>query len=304
MEFLHYTREQLNEYCKSLSDEEKVDTYRWVLDQAKNVIESTDVAKLKRLSDVAVAIEETTDKELLKSFDDNNPLREAYIAVMQGNEEDSEYTNYLFSIGSSSKLYDLRKNEKEALYQAIKSDDVELVKHLLIVLLPADSKDANHLDLQKIKELLSKSYEELESSISDDMKNYLEKKIRFYSFLCDFKFDKDPIELFANQSEANYEVDKFLLSLIMEKTKEEGLLSEIDSMIKLLEKYERFDELEYKVRRLKSELESGKSKYPIDIIQASIEERESEMREIKEKYIKTNDLMIERRKLLEQLKKI
>ena len=193
MKFLPYTREQLNEYCKSLSDKEKVDTYKWVLDETKNVIEKTkDFAKLKRLSDVAVAIEETTDKELLKSFDDGHPLRGANIPVILGNEEDSERTNYLFSIGSSSKLYDLRENKEEALYQAIKSDDAGLLKRLLAILLDNDQKDTHQLDLQQTKEFLSKSYEELKSNISDDMKSYLEKQIRFYSFLCEFKCKKNP----------------------------------------------------------------------------------------------------------------
>ncbi|MDD9332049.1 MAG: hypothetical protein PV340_05625 [Wolbachia sp.] len=40
-------------------------------------------------------------------------------------------------------------------------------------------------------------------------------------------------------------------------------------MIELLKKCEKFNGLEYKVRRLKSELESSKSKYQIEVMQAS-----------------------------------
>ncbi|APR98609.1 hypothetical protein [Wolbachia endosymbiont of Folsomia candida] len=72
-------------------------------------------------------------------------------------------------------------------------------------------------------------------------------------------------------------------------------------MIELLTKYERFEELEYKIRRLKSELESGKSKYSTEVIQASIKEREKEMFEIEEKYIKPVNLVDERQRLVKQL---
>lgn len=82
------------------------------------------------------------------------------------------------------------------------------------------------------------------------------------------------------------------------------MLNEIKEMIELLKKHERFDELEYKVRRLKSELEGGKSKYPAEVIKTSIKEREREMREIEEKYVKVKDLSEERKKLLRQLKKL
>ncbi|GFT91671.1 uncharacterized protein NPIL_553271 [Nephila pilipes] len=54
-------------------------------------------------------------------------------------------------------------------------------------------------------------------------------------------------------------------------------------MIETLKKHERFMELEYKVRRLKSELASGKSKYSDEVMKYSIEEREREMREIGDK---------------------
>lgn len=160
MEFLPYTREQLKEHCKSLSNKEKVDTYKWILSKAKNVIESKkDVAQLKRLSDVAVAIEETTDEELLRPFDDNHPLKKANIALVPDDKENLKGANYLFSIGSSSKLYDLKEDKKEALYQAVKSDNVGLVKRLLAILLYNDQKDTYQLDLQQTNEFLSKFYD-------------------------------------------------------------------------------------------------------------------------------------------------
>lgn len=87
------------------------------------------------------------------------------------------------------------------------------MKHLLIVLLP---EEISKVDLKELEVLLSKVYEELKENISQDMKNYLEKKIKFYSFLCDFHSSEDPIELFANQPEVDYEIDKYLLSLIIE----------------------------------------------------------------------------------------
>ncbi|WCR53350.1 MAG: hypothetical protein PG981_000372 [Wolbachia endosymbiont of Ctenocephalides orientis wCori] len=74
----------------------------------------------------------------------------------------------------------------------------------------------------------------------------------------------------------------------------------INNMIELLKKYEKFAEPEYKVRRLKSELASRKSKYSAEIIKDSIEEREREMNEIEEKYIKSNDLVGERKELVKQ----
>ena len=98
---------------------------------------------------------------------------------------------------------------------------------------------------------------------------------------------------------SQYQVDKFLLSVIAEKTKEKGLLSEIYGMIELFKKYERFDELEYKIRRLKSELESGKSKHPTEAILASIKEREKEVKEIE---INQADLVSKRKRLAEQLR--
>ncbi len=82
------------------------------------------------------------------------------------------------------------------------------------------------------------------------------------------------------------------------------MLNEINGMMELLEKHERFNELEYKVRRLKSELGRGKSKYPAEIIKAIIKEREREMRKIEEKYVKVKNLSEERKKLLRQLKKL
>jgi hypothetical protein len=133
------------------------------------------------------------------------------------------------------------------------------------------------------------------------MNNYLEKKIGFYNFLYDFESSKDLIELFANRLEVNYEIDKFLLSIIVVRIKEGELFSEVNNMIELLKKHARFDELKYKIRRLKSEVASGKSKYITEIIQSSIEEREKEMCEIEEKYIKPIDLVQERKRLVKQL---
>lgn len=48
------------------------------------------IDQLKKLSKVAVAIEETIDSKLLEQF---NPLREVNIAYVSG-----EATNYLFSL--------------------------------------------------------------------------------------------------------------------------------------------------------------------------------------------------------------
>ena len=187
---------KVKKYCEGLDNKEKQEFYRNVLELAKDAAESNEINRLKKLSEVAIGIEEASSKELVKPFDDENPLREANIIVDSGG-----LTNYLFSLGNSSKLYDLRENTEEALYQAIKSNDVELVKHLLIVLLPDDSeRKADLKHLKELEELLSKIHEELEENISQDMKNYLEKRIRFYSFLCDFQSSKDLVELFANQS--------------------------------------------------------------------------------------------------------
>lgn len=292
MELLLWTSLQVKEHCESLDNKEKQELYSQILKKAKDVIESNDIDKLKKLSEVAVAIEETCEKELLESLDDKNPLREVNIIV-----EGDGLTNYLFSFSDSSKLYDLGENKEEALYQAIRSNDVELVKHLLLVLLSSDFEEK--VDPKGLVELLSKTYEEL--NLSKDMRNYLEKKIGFYNFVCNFKPNMDPIELFVNRPEADHEIDKFLLSMIMGKIEEEELLYEISGMIELLKKYEKFEELEYKVRRLKSELESGKSKYPIEVMQESVEAREKEMKEIEEKYIKPTDLAGGRERLVKLL---
>jgi hypothetical protein len=218
-------------------------------------------------------------------------------------------TNYLFSIGDSSELYDLEENREKAIYQAIKSNDVELVKQLLIVLLPDIHFEKISLEhLKELKTSLLKSYEELKPKLSKDMESHLDNELRFYGFLCS-NFNllatkpidiKAIIGLFKAQSDVNYQIDKLLLSLIAESVRKEELLEKINNMIELLEKHEKFAELEYKVGRLKSELASGKSKYSAEVIKASIEERENEMKEIEEKYIKPIDLIVERRKLLEQ----
>ncbi|POG51949.1 hypothetical protein BJU59_02830, partial [Wolbachia sp. wRi_2] len=142
-----------------------------------------------------------------------------------------------------------------------------------------------------------------------DMKNYLEKTIKFYSFLCS-NFNllvtnptdvKAIIDLFAAQPNIDYQIDKLLLSFIVRDVEEKKLNSEISHMIELLEQHERFAELEYKVRRLRSEFASGKSRYSAEVIRNSIAEREKEMREIEKKYVRPNDLISERQKLLKQL---
>ncbi|KLT23294.1 hypothetical protein wVul_0497 [Wolbachia endosymbiont of Armadillidium vulgare str. wVulC] len=303
MEFLSYSSEQLKQYFLALSNEEKITNYRRLLKEAKILLEkeSSDINQLKKLSNAAVAIEETTEQELLKEFNDDHPLRGVNVIVYP--KKDGSEVNYLFSLSDSSELYDVKEDREKALYQAIKSSDIEIIKHLLIIVLPDNAKKVRKLNSDYLKELetfLSKGYKELEKNLSKDMKNYLEKKIRFVSFLCDFKYQENPIESFASQADVDYQIDKFLLSLIAENTKEKELLSKINEMMELLEKHERFDELEYKVRRLKSELEGGKSKYLAEIMGASIKEREREMREIEEKYIRPRNLINERNDLLKQ----
>ncbi|APR99047.1 hypothetical protein [Wolbachia endosymbiont of Folsomia candida] len=206
MKLLSWTSVQVQEHCESLDNKEKQELYRQVLKKAKDAIESNDISQLKKLSEVTVVMEEVCEKELIKSCDDENPLREANIVV-----ENKGLTNYLFSLGGSSKLYDLRENKEEALYQAIKSNDVELVKHLLTILLP---EKINKMDLDYLHEKLSKAYEE--PNLSEDMKIYLENKIRLYGFLCGCKNNIGAIELFANRPEADYEIDRLLLFVIMD----------------------------------------------------------------------------------------
>ncbi|WP_254229463.1 hypothetical protein [Wolbachia pipientis] len=278
---------------KNLSDQERQDLYRNLIKEAQCAVESNDIEQLKKLSEIAVAIEEASSTNLIKIFDAENPLREANIVV-----ENNGKANYLFSLGGSSKLYDLMENTNEAIFQAIKSNDVELVKHLLLILLSDDPNKIINEKLTQLKEaiqLLSGVYKE---KLSKDMKNYLERKIRFYSFLCDFNVNENPVEWFVNRSEIDCGIDIFLLSLIKKEIKEEVLLSEIDNMIELLKKHEEFYELEYKIRRLKSEFESGKSKYTAAVIQTSIEEREKEMHNIE---IRSRDLISEKKKLVEHL---
>ncbi|WP_410542331.1 hypothetical protein [Wolbachia endosymbiont of Tetranychus urticae] len=279
-----------------MSDQERQELYRNLIKEVQCAAESNDIEQLKKLSEIAVAIEEASSTNLITPFDAENPLREANIIV-----ENNGKTNYLFSLGGSSKLYDLMENTNEAILQAIKSNDVELVKHLLLTLLSDDPNKIINEKLTQLKEviqLLSGVYKE---KLSKDIQNYLEKKIRFYSFLCDFKVNENPVEWFVNRSELDCEIDIFLLCLIRREIKEEVLLSEIDNMIELLKKHEEFYELEYKIRRLKSELESSKSKYTAAVIQASIEERKKEMYNIEEKYIRSRDLINEKKRLISYL---
>ncbi|WP_265037039.1 hypothetical protein [Wolbachia endosymbiont (group A) of Anomoia purmunda] len=305
MDLLSYSTEKLKKHCQLLDNEEKIILYEQLLDKAKDILENSrdNVSELKKISKAAVAIEETTDKQLLEKFNDDHPLREVDILIYspQGN------TEYLFSIDNSSELYDLKEDKDKALYNPVKSNDVELVKKLLMILLPTEVGNFDVEYLEELKILLSGIHKELQ--LSQDMKNYLVKTIKFYSFLCS-NFSllvanptdvKAMINLFATQPNIDYQIDKLLLSFIVRDVEEKKLNSEIKHMIELLEQHERFAELEYKVRRLRSEFASGKSRYSPEVIRNSIAEREKEMREIEKKYVRPNDLISERQKLLKQL---
>ncbi|WP_250295832.1 hypothetical protein [Wolbachia endosymbiont of Oedothorax gibbosus] len=296
--FLSQTPKQLKEHCALLSSEEKQSLYSKVLNEAKNTPRDSreSLDKLKKLSKVAVAIEETID---LEKFNDDHPLREINIAIYAPEEA----KNYLFSLSDSSELYDLKEDREKAIYQAIKSNDRELVKHLLMILTSGD------IELEFFKELevlLSEAYEELKENLSQDMKNYLEKNISLKRFVCsnvNILVAKPVnvramINLFIVQSGANYKIDELLLIKIAEGLEEGELLSQINQMIETLKKHERFVELEYKVKRLKSELASGESKYSDEVMKFIIEEREREMREIGDK---SNQVIREREKLLSRL---
>ncbi|MCM1002400.1 hypothetical protein [Wolbachia pipientis] len=300
VQFLSKTSKQLKKHCALLSNEEKQSLYNEVLEEVKNTPRNSqgNIDKLKKLSKVAVAIEETTDSKLLEQFNDGHPLREVNIAYVSG-----EATNYLFSLGDSSELYDLKENREKAIYQAIKSNDRELVKHLLMIL------TSDEIEIEFFKELetlLSGVYEELKENLSQDMKNYLEKNISLKRFVCsnvDVLIAKPVdmqavVNLFIVQSGVNYKIDELLLIKIAEGLEEGELLSQINQMIETLREHERFVELEYKVRRLKSELASGKSKYSDEVIKFSIEEREREMGEIGDR---SNQVISEREKLLSRL---
>ncbi|WP_264706712.1 hypothetical protein [Wolbachia endosymbiont (group B) of Archips podanus] len=296
--FLSQTSKQIKEYCGLLSSEEKQSLYSEVLNEAKNTLKDSrsGIDKLKKLSNVAVAIEETTD---LEELNEDHPLREVSIVVYAPEEA----KNYLFSLSDSSKLYDLREDREKAIYQAIKSNDRELVKHLLMVLTSSDIKIEFFKELEI---LLSRTYEELKDNLSQDMKDYLEKNISLKRFVCsnvDILIAKPVdvrtmINLFIVQSGANYKIDELLLIKIAEGLEEGELRSEINQMIETLKKHEKFIELEYKVRRLKSEFASGESRYSAEVMKSSIEEREREMREIGDK---SNQVIREREKLLSRL---
>jgi len=283
VQLLSKTPKQLKEHCALLSSEEKQSLYNEVLNEVKNTSRDSrgGIDQLKKLSKVAVAIEETTESKLLEKF---NPLREINIAIYAPEEA----KNYLFSLSDSSELYDLKEDREKAIYQAIKSNDRELVKHLLMILMSCD------IELEFFKELevlLSRAYEELKEKLSQDMKNYLEKNISLKRFVCS-NVDvlvaepvnvRAMINLFIVQSGVNYKIDELLLVKIAEGLEEGELRSQINQMIETLKKHERFVELEYKVRRLKSELASGKSKYSDEVMKFIIEEREREMRGVEDK---------------------
>ncbi|WP_264722800.1 MULTISPECIES: hypothetical protein [unclassified Wolbachia] len=299
IQLLSKTSEQLKEHCTLLSSEEKQSLYSKVLNEVKNTPRDSreGIDQLKKLSKVAVAIEETTDSKLLEKFNDGHPLREVNIAYASG-----EATNYLFSLSDSSELYDLEENREKAIYQAIKSNDRELVKHLLMILVAGD------IEIEFFKELemlLSEAYEELKENLSQDMKNYLEKNISLKRFVCSNVkvLVAEPVDvraminLFIAQSEVNYKIDELLLIKIAGALEEGELRLQINQMIELLMRQERFMELEYKVRRLKSELASGKSKYSDEVMKFIIEEREREMRGVEDK---SDQIISEREKLFKQ----
>ncbi|GFR13594.1 uncharacterized protein TNCT_444931 [Trichonephila clavata] len=155
VQLLSKTPKQLKEHCALLSSEEKQSLYSKVLNEVKNTPRDSreGLDKLKKLSKVAVAIEETID---LEKFNDDHPLREVSIAYVS-----EEATNYLFSLSDSSELYDLKEDREKAIYQAIKSNDRELVKHLLMILNVSDIKIEFFKELGK---LLSEAYEELKEN--------------------------------------------------------------------------------------------------------------------------------------------
>lgn len=219
MDLLSYSTEKLKKHCQLLDNEEKIILYEQLLDKAKDILENSrdNVSELKKISKAAVAIEETTDKQLLEKFNDDHPLREVDILIYspQGN------TEYLFSIDNSSELYDLKEDKDKALYNAVKSNDVELVKKLLMILLPTEVGNFDVEYLEELKILLSGIHKELQ--LSQDMKNYLMKTIKFYNFLCS-NFSllvanptdvKAMINLFATQPNIDYQIDKLLLSFIV-----------------------------------------------------------------------------------------
>ncbi|MFP3032942.1 MAG: hypothetical protein ACEY3M_18140, partial [Wolbachia sp.] len=153
MDLLSYSTAKLKKHCQLLDDEEKVILYEQLLDKAKDILENSrdNVSELKKVSKAVVAIEETTDKQLLEKFNDDHPLREVDILIYspQGN------TEYLFSIDNSSELYDLKEDKEKALYNVVKSNDVELVKKLLMILLPTEVGNFDVEYLEELKILLS-----------------------------------------------------------------------------------------------------------------------------------------------------
>lgn len=327
MDYLWNSREQLKEHCQGLNDKERQDLYHQILSEAKEAIKNAkDVNQVKTLSRAAVVMEEIIGKKSIALLNTDNPFRKVNIVTCssEGN------INYLFSTGDSSELYDVREDREKALYQAIKSNDVEILKHLFEILVPEGiflerpielkissykeecvshtykdigADDIRRIDLKYLRELeglLQKFYEELKPDLTKDMEKYLRGKLTFYCFLCEARVSEkttiDLIKLFASQSEINYQIDLLLLFLIAEDIEE--LCEEVNNMIDLVGKYRKFEELKYQVERLKLELASGKAG------KESLERRESEMKEIEVKYIKTTDLAGERDKLVKQLQQI
>lgn len=73
-------------------------------------------------------------------------------------------------------LYDLEENREKAIYQAIKSNDRELVKHLMMILTSGDIKIEFFKELEM---LLSRTYEELKENLSQKLSR---KKYKFKTF--------------------------------------------------------------------------------------------------------------------------
>ncbi len=163
MDLLSYSTEKLKKHCQLLDNKEKIVLYEQLLDKAKDILGNSrdNVSELKKISKAAVAIEETTDKQLLEKFNDDHPLREVDILIYspQGN------TEYLFSIDNSSELYDLKEDKDKALYNAVKSNDVELLKKLLMILLPTEVGNFDVEYLEELKILLEVVRELVNSSI-------------------------------------------------------------------------------------------------------------------------------------------
>ncbi|OAM02899.1 MAG: hypothetical protein TV42_05795 [Wolbachia endosymbiont of Dactylopius coccus] len=70
----------------------------------------------------------------------------------------------------------MEENREKAIYQAIKSNDRELVKHLMMILTSGDIKIEFFKELEM---LLSRTYEELKENLSQKLSR---KKYEFKTF--------------------------------------------------------------------------------------------------------------------------